>query len=191
LQAIQELSELLFDESNTKVCSIQTDVDAQVHMILSQEVVSVVTTSKTLKFMGNLQGHYVVILIDSGSSHSFVNATLAAELSDVSALHKPLSVQVANGQVMQCNYEYRQVELVIQDMGFQADLKVLPLPYYDVILGIDWLELYSPMKIDWLNKWMAVDINGRSVQLQGVQPSLPEFSVVEVLLMSSLESHFA
>jgi hypothetical protein len=138
-------------------------VDAQVHMILSQEVVSVVTTSKTLKFMGNLQGHSVVILINSERSHSFVNATLAADLSKVSALQKPLSVQVANGQVMQCNSECRQVELVIPDMEFQADRKVLPLPYYDVIL----------------------DINGRLVQLQRVHPSLLAFSVVEVLLISS------
>jgi hypothetical protein len=134
-----------------------------VHMILSQEVVSVVTTSKTLKFMGNLQGHSVVILINSERSHSFVNATLAADLSKVSALQKPLSVQVANGQVMQCNSECRQVELVIPDMEFQADRKVLPLPYYDVIL----------------------DINGRLVQLQRVHPSLLAFLVVEVLLISS------
>jgi hypothetical protein len=41
--------------------------------------------------------------------------------------------------------------LVIQDMVFRANLKLLPLPYYDVILGIDWLELHSPMKVDWLN----------------------------------------
>jgi hypothetical protein len=139
------------------MCSIHSNVDAQVHMILSQEVVSIVTSSKSLKFMGKLQGHSVVILIDFGSSNLYVNATLAA------ALHKPLSVQVANGQVMQCNSECRQVELVIQDISFQADLKVLPFPYYDVILGIDWLELYILMKIDWLNKWMVVDINGRSV----------------------------
>jgi hypothetical protein len=50
--------------------------------------------------------------------------------------------------------------MVVQDIGFQATMKVLPLPYNDVILGIDWLELYSPMTIDWLNKWMVVDING-------------------------------
>jgi hypothetical protein len=81
--------------------------------------------------------------------------------------------------------------MVVQDIGFQATMKVLPLPYNDVILGIDWLELYSPMTIDWLNKWMVVDINGRLVLLQGVQPSLPEFSVVEVLLISASESESA
>jgi hypothetical protein len=93
LQAVQELWDLLSEDSNNEVCYVESDVDAQVHMIMSQEAVSAVTTSKTLKFKGNLQGHPVVILIDSRSSHSFVNATLALEFSEVSALQKPLSVQ--------------------------------------------------------------------------------------------------
>jgi hypothetical protein len=97
LQAMQGLWDLLSEDSDTGIYYVHSDVDAQVHMILSQEAVSVVTTSKTLKFLGNLQGHSVVILIDSGSSHSFVNATLVAALSGISTLHKPLLVQVANG----------------------------------------------------------------------------------------------
>jgi hypothetical protein len=52
-----------------------------VHMILSQEAVSTATSSKTLMFQGSLQGHSVVVLIDSGSSHTFVNAALAREFS--------------------------------------------------------------------------------------------------------------
>jgi hypothetical protein len=61
----------------------------------------------------------------------------------------------------------------------------LPLPYYDVILGIAWLQSHNPMKVDWLSKWMIVNVNGLAEQLHGVQPSLPEFSLVEVLLISN------
>jgi hypothetical protein len=49
-----------------------------------------------------------------------------------------------------------------------ADLKLLSLPYYDMILEIDWLEKHSPMKVDWLNKWMMISHHGASVQLHGV-----------------------
>jgi hypothetical protein len=41
------------------------------------------------------------------------------------------------------------------------------------------------MKVDWLSKWMIVNVNGLAEQLHGVQPSLPEFSLVEVLLISN------
>jgi hypothetical protein len=67
---------------------------------------------------------------------------------------------------------------------FVADLKVLPLPYYDMIVGIDWLEAHSPMKIDWLNKWVILNCAGSAVQLHGMQPSLPEFSLVELVLVT-------
>jgi hypothetical protein len=92
LQAVQELWELLSNDYENDGCSLHSEGEAQVHMIFSQEAVSTVTSSKTLKFKGSLQGHYVLILIDSGSSHSFVNATLAGDFSQVSPLQKLLSV---------------------------------------------------------------------------------------------------
>jgi hypothetical protein len=45
---------------------------------------------------------------------------------------------VANGQVLQCSTELRQASWSIQEVVFVDDLKLLPLPYYDMILGIDW-----------------------------------------------------
>jgi hypothetical protein len=75
----------------------------------------------------------------------------------------------------------------IQGVQFSSDLKVLSLPYYDIIVGMDWLARHSPMKIDWLNKWVVINHEGSPVQLHGIQPSLSEFSLVEVLLLSDHE----
>jgi hypothetical protein len=65
------------------------------------------------------------------------------------------------------------------------------LPYYDVILGVDWLQTYNPMQIDWLNKWMVINFDGTSIQLQGIHPTLPAFSLVELLLVSEAASTYA
>jgi hypothetical protein len=59
--------------------------------------------------------------------------------------------------------ELLQAQWSIQGMSFVYDLGVLPLPYYDMIVSMDWLESHSPMRVDWLNKWMAVTQNDRSV----------------------------
>jgi hypothetical protein len=75
----------------------------------------------------------------------------------------------------------KQASWSIQEVAFVADLKLLPLPYYGMILGIDWLEKHSPMKVDWMNKWMMINYKGSSVQLHGLQPSQPEYSLVEAL----------
>jgi hypothetical protein len=65
---------------------------------------------------------------------------------------------------------------------------VLPLPYYDLIFGMDWLELHSPMHVDWYNKWMSVSVGGQLVQLHGLQPSLHVLSVVELFLVTPIDS---
>jgi hypothetical protein len=57
-----------------------------------------------------------------------------------------------------------------------------------MILGIDWLEVHNPMKVDWLNKWMVINYHGDIVQLQGLQTSLHEHSLIEVLMVSEVET---
>jgi hypothetical protein len=57
-----------------------------------------------------------------------------------------------------------------------------------VILGVDWLQSYTHMQVDWFNKWMVINFDGTTVQLQGIHPALPAFSLVELLLVSEVDS---
>lgn len=50
-----------------------------------------------------LQGQEVLILVDSGSSTSFVDQGLLPKLSGIQFLPKSYQVKVANGALMQCN----------------------------------------------------------------------------------------
>jgi hypothetical protein len=49
---------------------------------------------------------------------------------------------------------------------------------------MDWLEVHSPMQVDWLNKWMSITLVGAVIQLQGVKPLMPDQSVVGVYWVS-------
>jgi hypothetical protein len=44
------------------------------------------------------------------------------------------------------------------------------------------------MQVDWFNKWMVINFDGTTVQLQGIHPTLPAFSLVELLLVSEVDS---
>jgi hypothetical protein len=118
--------------------------------------------------VGHIQGIFVVILVDSGSSHSFINDSVAPFLKNVSIVANPIKVQVANGELISCSSEFKQATWVIQGQEFVSNLKIIPLPYYDMILGIDWLESHIPVKIDWLNKWMVINVNGDQLHLYGI-----------------------
>ena len=78
---------------------------------------------------------------------------------------KPLSVRVANGESMSCSTYIQAAVWSIDHYQFQHDSKVLPLSTYDVILGMDWLQLFSPMKVDWKNHWLAIPYHGATVCL--------------------------
>jgi hypothetical protein len=39
------------------------------------------------------------------------------------------------------------------------------------------------MRVDWLNKWMTLNHQGVSIHLHGFKPSVPAFSLIELLLI--------
>jgi hypothetical protein len=45
---------------------------------------------------------------------------------------------------------------------------VIELHNLDVVVGIDWLEKYSPMKVHWAHKWLTNPYQGMYITLQGL-----------------------
>jgi hypothetical protein len=119
---------------------------------------------KTVRFSGSIQNIPATILIDSGSSASFISCKLAQQLFGLVPLTHQVSVQVAGGGILSCS------AVIPQALWFQSDLKVLPLTAYDIIVGMDWLEAFSPMKVHWQRKWMEIPYKGHCVKLQGLVP---------------------
>lgn len=137
-------------------------------------------TKGVLLLDGRMQNVPVSILIDSGSTHSFVSQLLLAKLKSVSLIKTGVSVKVANGGVMKCSTTWPQAEWCIQGLWFQHELKVLPIHTYDLILGMDWLEFHSPMKVHWHYKWLSITYQGSSVMLYGSSSSQWDGLLIQV-----------
>jgi hypothetical protein len=71
---------------------------------------------------------------------------------------------------MQCSQYLPGAVWSIHQYQFSHDLKVLSLSQYDLILGMDWLQQFSPMKVDWSQRWLLIPYKGASVKLQGIIP---------------------
>ena len=63
-------------------------------------------------------------------------------------------------------------------------MKVLPLTAYDMIIGMDWLEKFSPMTVHWQQKWLRIPYGDQQVVLQGAQSDYPEQVVVQLCLLT-------
>lgn len=135
---------------------------------------------KTMVFSGLLGSRSVSILLDSGSTHTFISETVAKDCSVIAALPAPLHVQVANGTVPSCDSYVPATVWSVQGIQFTSNMKVLPLTSYDIILGLNWLVLHSPMKIHWAQQWVQIPHGGSLVKLFGQLSTLPAESVLHL-----------
>jgi hypothetical protein len=115
--------------------------------------------------MGHIQGHSVLILIDSGSSHTFLCSQVALQLDVLTALPKPLIVKVDSGECIDSQWQLQRGQWEVQGCSFVSDFMVLPLQHFDVVLGYDWLEQHNPVKVHWSDKWMVIPYRAGSVKL--------------------------
>lgn len=112
---------------------------------------------------------------------------MATYLPNWKPLSRQVRVKVASGEILNCTHEVQNCELVIQGQSFVLDLKILPLKCYDIILGMDWLEIHSPMTVHWAKKWMSFQYEGKRVAIQGLQPKLNELPKLSYHKVQQLE----
>jgi len=134
--------------------------------------------ARAIQFVGTIQGHPARILVDYGSTHSFVSQTLASQLSGVSTFSPALQVTVADGSQVTCCSQIAQLSWSVQQCDFVSAAKILPLSSYELIVGMDWLVSHSPMQVDWHKKWMLIPYGQGHSCLQGELMSLPTGSVI-------------
>jgi hypothetical protein len=69
-----------------------------------------------------------------------------------------------------------------------VDLTFLLLPLFDLLVGMDGLQRYSPLRVDCSNKWKIIPYQGATRCLQGVHPFVPTGAMVELWLLSATPS---
>ncbi|KAG2573513.1 hypothetical protein PVAP13_7KG258155 [Panicum virgatum] len=92
---------------------------------------------RTLKLQGLVNNQTILILVDSGSSKTFLS-TAAAERLQYSVQDAPLvQVTAANGGTLSSDSLVPVVTWYTQGHTFSTSARVLSLPHYDMILGMD------------------------------------------------------
>lgn len=106
-----------------------------------------------------------------GSSHSFISASFAERIAATTTAIPAVEVRVANGERLVCDKLAPDVKWWLQGQTFTIDMRLLELGAYDGVLGMDWLEQFSPMTCHWLHKTLTFEHQGKTVTLQGVRPN--------------------
>ncbi|XP_061337226.1 uncharacterized protein LOC133284249 [Gastrolobium bilobum] len=122
---------------------------------------------RAIQFRVQLHNRMVSILVDSGSSHNFLQKQLVEDMG-LSTLKVPrMRVFLGNGEFMVCDRKCLAVPLEIQGYAFTVDLWVIELTGFDIILGISWLSQLGRVIHDYVELSMEFMSSGGRVILQG------------------------
>ena len=120
----------------------------------------------TFRLYGLINNICVTILVDSGSTHNFVQPRVAKFLNLPMQDTIPLRVMVGNGSVLDCQLMIPETKILIQDHSFVVTLRVLPLSGADVILGVEWLRTLGPVVTYYTTFTMKFTLFGKPIHLR-------------------------
>lgn len=185
LHVIEELLQMLESEEEYTPPAGEQQDDANCAAI-SCHTLEGTASPKALQLQGWLGDTKVLLLIDSGSSSSFIrNDLVRGEIQSV-PLARRLRVRVADGGELACTQEVPDCQWWSHGQEFRCNLKVLPLLSYDIILGMDWLESHSPMQVDWEKKYVEFQHHGSTIRLQGLPSSDTTCATVSAMQLQAL-----
>ncbi|XP_073133890.1 uncharacterized protein [Henckelia pumila] len=102
-------------------------------------------------------------LLDSGATHSFISEAFTRKRSiEYEELLGVFTVTIPSGEELSTRNIVRNLELLLQGKSMSADLIVLPMPEFDLILGMDWMTKNA----------VVIDFQQRSVMVrpEGEEP---------------------
>lgn len=89
-------------------------------------------------------GSPTIVLFDSGATHSFVIPEVVSRFKRTFVVRKVgVSVLTPGNQTLRAEDLVIDVSAVVAERIFSANLFVMPLERYEVILGMDWLSGYK------------------------------------------------
>lgn len=116
-----------------------------------------------------LENQEFIALIDSGSTHNFVNHRIAEAMRLPVKPTEPFSVRVTNGERLTCKGKYENITVDIQGIKFHLDFFFLPLSGLDLVLGIQWLQTLGSVMCDWNKLTMTFMWDNNSQQIKGIE----------------------
>jgi hypothetical protein len=127
---------------------------------------------QTMRVRGAVGRFGLTILMDTGSTHNFINVQVAARLGLKPTHTGNMRVIVANGEKLECTGVCAGIILWIQGEPFKIDFYLLPMDVCEIVLGTQWLRMLGPIWWDFSKLLMRFSWGGREVELRGIKPPL-------------------
>lgn len=125
------------------------------------------SSAQTMKVKGTILGREVVILADSGASHSFISSSLVTDMDLLRDLTVRHQIQVGNIMIFRQEGVCRSVQVLIQGHKVVENFFPFELGNVDLVLGVTWLRTLGEVQADWTRFMLKFREGSQWVCLQG------------------------
>lgn len=158
--------------------SLEEEAETQTMEITLNSVVGR-NVPDTIKITGSAEKEPITVLIDSGSTHSFVDPEIAKRVGcTIEKIHS-LMVTIAGGSRIECYSKCPNFEWYMGSCKFIAPVRILKLGGCDMVLGVDLLHQLGPFLLDFNLHQMSFHREGKKIVLQGQKEDEVKISMIE------------
>ncbi|KAH0764728.1 hypothetical protein KY285_000599 [Solanum tuberosum] len=127
----------------------------------------------------------LAVLIDSGSTHSFIDEQAVGDTGYVAEYSPHMKVTVADGDYVMCHTSSPGFSWKMEGKAFKEDLRIINLRGCDLVLGNDWIKKNNPIKFDHEKKFVTIGRKGNKTILH-VIPGEGSLSMISGSAMGRL-----
>lgn len=146
---------------------VQTEGEGEIAQI-SVNAIAGITDYTTMKVKGTHGKKIIYVLIDSGSTHNFIDVKIANLLGCKIQGAGKARVSVADGTKINICGRVEKFKWNFQGHQFMTDFMVIPLEGHDVVLGVQWLAMLGPITWDFQQLTMQFKWRQKKVMLNGI-----------------------
>ncbi|XP_074336044.1 uncharacterized protein LOC141673210 [Apium graveolens] len=125
-------------------------------------------TFNTMRVQGWVQGKPLHILVDSGSTHNFLDIGTAHKLGCKKEGIRLQAVTVADGNHIPCQHVVKNFCWKLGGSNFTTDTLSIELGSCDMVLGIQWLSTLGNINWDFKKLVMELVFDDKVVKLKGI-----------------------
>lgn len=139
-----------------EVCDKDGDSDGEIIiMCLNNLIPATKEKFQTIRFQGKIQGVPVVILVDSGATHNFIDQKLVRRMGWKVEETPNMTIRLGDGFQTSTRGRCVELEVELNEFKIKCSPHLFELGGPDLVLGVEWLKTLGDTIVNWNKHTMS------------------------------------
>jgi hypothetical protein len=156
-------------EESVEETELEKDDSIEEEMTISHHALTGSMGLQTIRLRGKVKNREITILVDSGSTHNFLDPETAKFTGVAVENTNVLWVTVGGGGKICSQAKCSAFSWTMQEVEFTTEMRLLTLGGCDAVLGMQWIKEIGPILLDANQLSMSFMRQNKWITLQGIK----------------------